>query len=119
MARDFATDPLTRPSVRAQLTPGWGGVVVPIRSGAAVNGVLYVAVPLPREISLSEVRLLTTVAEMAGNALQRMQVLEQAQERAEQLAAVNALSRALAETLDLPQIYAQDWPPPPTACCRS
>ena len=107
VTRDFSTDPHTRASVRRLLAAGWGGAVVPIHSAATISGVIYVGVPLPREILPSELRLLTTVAEMAGSAVQRMQVLAQVQERAEQLAAVNALGRALAETFDLPQLYAQ------------
>ncbi|MCC7361926.1 MAG: GAF domain-containing protein [Anaerolineales bacterium] len=107
VSRDFTDDPHLRASVRPLVDPGWGGAVVPIHGSAAVSGVIYVGVPLPREILPSELRLLTTVAEMAGSAVQRMQVLAQAQERAEQLAAVNVLGRALAETHDLPQLYAQ------------
>ncbi len=55
----------------------------------------------------AEVRLLVALADMAANALRRASLHEQTQRRAEQLAAMNALGRALSETLNLPQIYEQ------------
>ncbi|HLF26939.1 MAG TPA: PAS domain S-box protein [Anaerolineae bacterium] len=53
----------------------------------------------------AEVRLLETIADMAATAIHRAGLHEQTLHRAKQLEAVNALGRALAETLDLSEIY--------------
>ncbi len=105
LARDFKTDPRTNPKIRALWGPDTGGAIVPLRSTKEMLGVFNVNVHLPRELTTDQVHLLTTIAEIAGNAIQRTQLFEQTQARAEQLAAVNDLARALAETLDLSQIY--------------
>ena len=53
----------------------------------------------------SDLRLLSSIADITANALQRATLHEQTQLRADQLAGVNDLARALAETLQLAQIY--------------
>src|SRR5205085_8066916 len=68
-------------------------------------GAAWVLRPTP--FSSVEVRLLAALADMAANALRRASLHEQTERRAEQLAAINALGRALSETLNLPQIYEQ------------
>ncbi len=55
--------------------------------------------------SESDRRLLSSIADITANALQRATLHEQTRLRAEQLAGVNELARALAETLQLAQIY--------------
>ncbi len=77
VVRDFRADRLTRAVVRHHTPPGWGGACFPIRSHDGVIGVFLVAVRLPREFLPSEVRLLTTLAEIAGMALHRMRLFEQ------------------------------------------
>ncbi len=105
ITREAATDPELREDLRAVVPPGWGGATVPIYSFQTIVGVLYVSVKLPREITADEIRLLQTVADIAGNAIHRTKLHEQTQRRAEQLAAVNTLGQALAETLEVAQIH--------------
>jgi PAS domain S-box-containing protein len=57
------------------------------------------------EIADHELRLLTAVSELAANAIYRATLHEQTERHSKQLAAVNTLGHALAQTLDLPQIY--------------
>ena len=88
----------------ARLAPdSLAAVCLPLAAAQQTIGALWVA--RPADFSTGEVRLLEAVAEMAGNALHRTSLHEQTLRRAEQLAAINALGRTLAETLDLPQIY--------------
>ncbi len=80
ISREFAGDPLTRESARPHIPAGWGGAYVPIRSADEIVGVLFVSVELPRELTPSEVRLLTTLAEIAGNTIHRMRLHESLEE---------------------------------------
>lgn len=105
VTREAASDSELREDLRAIVPAGWGGATVPIYSFQTIVGVMYVSVKLPREITVDEIRLLQTVADIAGNAIHRTKLHEQTQRRAEQLAAVNTLGQALAETLEVEQIY--------------
>lgn len=85
LSAEFASDPLVRPSARPNIPPGWGGAAVPIRTAEEKVGVLFASVPLPRQLQAPEVRLLSTLAEMAGTAIQRSRLVEQTQEQARQM----------------------------------
>ena len=57
------------------------------------------------ELSADDISLLATIADIAATALHRSSLYEQAQNNAKQMAAVEAIGRTLAETLDLPEIF--------------
>jgi putative nucleotidyltransferase with HDIG domain len=80
LAREFATDPLTYVNSLSHVPAGWGGICVPIRSAQEMLGVLFVGVPLPRELTSHEINLLTTFAEIAGNTIHRMSLHESLRE---------------------------------------
>ncbi len=101
VTREFATDPHLRESVRPQVPRGWGGACVPIRSVSAIVGVLFVSAPLPRELAAGELRLLHTLSEMAGNAIQRTRLHEQTERRLEQLAALRNIDVAISSSVEL------------------
>jgi two-component system, cell cycle sensor histidine kinase and response regulator CckA len=66
------------------LTPGgWGAGWAPIRTSDANVGVLFVALPLPREVTPEQSRLLVSLAEIAGSIIQRLQLLQRTQDQAE------------------------------------
>ena len=60
--------------------PGWGGAMIPIHSHKERIGVLDIAVPLPRKITDEEIRLLVSIAEMAGIAIHRTKIFEELQD---------------------------------------
>jgi HD-GYP domain-containing protein (c-di-GMP phosphodiesterase class II) len=101
VSREYRSDPRTRATSRPLVPIGGGGVTVPIRAGQEIIGVLYVGVILPREIQPNEVHLLTTIAEIAGNAIHRMRLNEQTQTRLERLQALRAVDSAISGTFDL------------------
>ncbi len=78
--REFLTDPQTRDSTRLHIPPGWGGACVPIRAAEQIIGVIFVSVQLPRELTAEEVRLVTTLAEIAGNAIYRTRLRQSLEE---------------------------------------
>ncbi len=58
-----------------------------------------------RGFSRPDVHLLTSIAEITANALNRIRLHERTRQHAEQMDRLNELGRALASTLDLHQIY--------------
>jgi PAS domain S-box-containing protein len=96
ISRDFASDSLTRPESSGKLPSGWGGACVPIRSSEQTLGVILIAIPAERELSQEQVRLLDTLAEMTGNALQRASLHEQTSHRLHHLEALRVVDRAIA-----------------------
>ncbi|MEW5941366.1 MAG: HD domain-containing phosphohydrolase, partial [Chloroflexota bacterium] len=101
LSREFVSDPLTRPSALEKIPRGWGGVCVPLRSGAEVVGVLFVSVQLPREITPEETSLLVSLSEMAGTAIHRLRLHEETQRRLDQLQTLQTIDRAITGSLDL------------------
>ncbi|MEW5720208.1 MAG: GAF domain-containing protein, partial [Chloroflexota bacterium] len=81
ISTEFKTDPRTHASARAQVPPNLAGAALPIRTTRETVGVLFVSVLLPRTLSSEQVQLLTTVAEIAGIAIHRMQLHELTERR--------------------------------------
>src|SRR4029078_3827443 len=81
--------------------PPGGGVCVPIRAGESVIGTFVVILPLPRETTPSELRFLTTLCEIAGNAIQRTTLHQQTQRRMEQLSALRLTDQAINSSFDV------------------
>lgn len=73
---------------REMIPAGWG-VCVPIRTAIQTIGAFYLA--LERELKPQEIRLLTTLTEIAGNALHRAEVIATLEQR------VNERTFALAQ----------------------
>ena len=101
ISREFASDPETHAVSRKQMPPNWGGICLPIRTTQQTLGVMNVSVTSERELSRDEIRLLATLSEMTGAALQRMQLHEQTVHRLEQLHALRAVDQAIASNLDM------------------
>jgi PAS domain S-box-containing protein/putative nucleotidyltransferase with HDIG domain len=100
LSPEFATDRRARSSVVESIPRGWGGICVPIRAAAEVVGVLFVSVQLPREITPEEVKLLTSLAEMAGTAMHRLRLHEETVRRLEILQALHTVDRTITASLD-------------------
>lgn len=101
VSREFASDPQTREATRGLIPPGWGGVCLPIHTSQEIIGVLFFAVQLPRQVLPEEVRLLTTLCEIAGNAIRRSDLHEQTQRQVQRLASLRAIDMAINTILDL------------------
>ncbi len=101
VSREFASDPRTLEATRAQYPSGWSGACIPLRTAQQAIGVLYVSVPLPRELTPGEIHLLTTLAEIAGNAIHRSRLFDQTKTRLERIAALRAIDEAIGSSLDL------------------
>jgi PAS domain S-box-containing protein len=98
---EIAADPNSREVIRTQIPKGWSGVCVPIRTAAEIIGVFYVAAQLPREIKPEEVRLLTTLVEIAGNAIHRMKLHAETELHIQRLSALRTVDMTITASLDL------------------
>jgi PAS domain S-box-containing protein len=98
---EFARDPLTYPESRGRIPPGWGGACLPIRAGAEMVGVLFVAVQLPRRITNEQMKLLQSIAELAGATLHRARLFDETMRRAQEFESLYETSRAISAEYDL------------------
>jgi len=101
VSAEFSSDPLTRALTRERIPLGWGGACIPIRAEAAVVGVLFISVQLPRRITSEEVNLLESLAEMAGTTLHRLRLHDETLRRVQQLQTLQTIDRAIIAALDL------------------
>lgn len=98
---NYKTDPLIRPSFGLPAPDDWGGMCLPIRTAQEPVGVLFIAVKLPRVLTESEEGLLTTLCEIAGNAIHRTRLHEQTQQNVHRLAALHVIDLAITSSFDL------------------
>jgi putative nucleotidyltransferase with HDIG domain len=101
-SRDIRLDPLALPASEDLLPEAAARTIIatPLRVGVEAIGVLAVGADAPRQFTPDDLRLLTTIAEMAGAALHRAGLYEQAEHRARQLSLLNDLGRQMAGTLE-------------------
>jgi putative nucleotidyltransferase with HDIG domain len=105
MTQDFATDPAVYLAPGTKIPSGWSGVCVPILSDKKMIGVIFIAVPLPREITQDEIKLLSSLTEMTGAALYRMSLHEETVQRLKNLQAFHEIDEAITASFDLNMIF--------------
>ncbi len=99
VSREFAKD--SREKYAGEIPEGWGGVCYPLRADGDVVGILFVSVPLPREIKPEELKLLASLTEMAGTAIHRISLFEKNIRHLEQARALRNIDMAILGSLDL------------------
>jgi PAS domain S-box-containing protein/putative nucleotidyltransferase with HDIG domain len=100
ISREFKTDPLVSDEARGLIPAGMGGACLPLRASDQTIGALFVNVALPREINDADMRLLSTLAEIAGNAIHRVRLFEQTVKQVERLAGLRAIDMTITSSLD-------------------
>ncbi len=102
ITREFASDSNMLEAARHKIPAGWGGVCLAFRTSAdAIVGGMFVSVQLPRELDADDLHLLSIVAEIAGNAIQRTRLHAQTERRLRRLTALHAVETAIGASLDL------------------
>jgi PAS domain S-box-containing protein/putative nucleotidyltransferase with HDIG domain len=101
LSTEFAHDPLGRSLQAGKIPAGWGGVCLPIRTGAITVGVLFVSVPLPRQITAEQVNVLELLTEMGGTALHRLRLREETERQLHRLEALHSIDIAITASMDL------------------
>ncbi len=105
---DWRSDPITviKPGEGKLLEPLYSGISLPLRAGEQIIGVMniwYDRIYNPNE---AEKRLLESIADMAGNALQRARLDERTRQRLDELSVLHTASQTLLTTgLDTDAIY--------------
>ena len=84
---------------------GWSGACLPIRTNQTTVGVLFVALPLPLQLDQNKLHLLSTLADMAGNAIHRVSLHEQTQKHLQRLAALHTVDLTINTSLDLSLVF--------------
>jgi putative nucleotidyltransferase with HDIG domain len=77
------------------------GIAVPIRTATETIGALAVAIHAPHKVKPHQTRLITTLAEIAGNAIYRSNLYERSEEQIQRLTTLRELDTAIASSLDL------------------
>jgi len=85
VSNDLGSDLLRHASLQTNTLPELKGVFVPIRSGQEVVGVLAIALHAPAHIDEATLRLLSILADIGGNAIQREHMHESVQRSFEEL----------------------------------
>ncbi len=101
VSEELANDPLVHQANLGYFTKGWGGITIPIQTRSNVIGVLGVALPSPRRIEPHHVRLLTTITEIAGNAIHRVNLYQRSESQVQHLTALREVDTAIASSFDL------------------
>lgn len=97
---ELRTDPLLHYEDQESMTPGLGGVCIPIQSTAGPVGVLMVALESGRQV-VEELHLLTILADITGNAIHRAELYQQSQEQVQRLTTLRDIDSAIASSFDL------------------
>ena len=98
---DLHLSPRLPEAVRQQIPPGMGGITLPIRTADNVLGTFSINVVQPRELTPIEIHLLTTLSEIAGNAIQRISLHQQTEKRLQHLIALSEIDRVISSSFDL------------------
>lgn len=91
----------SKETMGTEMPSGFGGACIPILAARDVIGVFLVGVELPRELSQDELHLLKTLAEIAGNAIQRTRLHEQTERNLKKLDALRSIDQAITSSIDI------------------
>lgn len=100
ISEDFVRDPLVNKDNLDITPPGLGGVCIPIKSTAGTIGVLMIGMEKGRQVA-DQISLLTTLAEIGGNAIHRAQLFEHNREQIRRLTTLRDIDSAIASSFDL------------------
>lgn len=88
-------------SIRPQTQTSSRGVYIPIRTTHAIVGVLMIGFNAPQTLAEDQIRLITIITEMAGNAIHRMKLHEQTRSQVQKLSALHQIDLAITSSLDI------------------
>ena len=100
ISEEFALDPLLFKGNLEQTPPSLGGICVPIQSTAGPVGAILIEMDKNKQTT-NQTGLLTTLAEIAGNAIYRAELYEQSQEQIQKLTTLRDIDAAIASSTDL------------------
>jgi PAS domain S-box-containing protein len=81
------------------------GLVILLRPEGRVIGGIALGNREPRRLSTEEIALIDAVGRQVGLVVEKVRLYQRAQQRAEQLASLQSIARAIASTLELEEIF--------------
>jgi response regulator RpfG family c-di-GMP phosphodiesterase len=100
-SKEFFSDPLIKVENRKILPSGIGGACIPLHAADSVVGAMFINVYLPRELTTDELRIINALAEIGGNAIHRMRLLEQSMKQIDRLSSLRTIDLAISNSLDM------------------
>ena len=98
---NISQDPYIRLAEGHKFPDGWTGAWVPIRSTKGVIGVIVVMAEMPREFKKEDIHLLTTITEIAGNAIQRARLHKRTEKQVQRLTTLRNIDSAISTNVNL------------------
>jgi len=100
---NWRTDPISvpLPGELAYLNDLESGISLPLRDEEAIIGVMHLWFQRSHTFTEAEKSLLTAIADMAGNAVQRARLYEETQKRLRQISALHNIDTAINASVDL------------------
>jgi putative nucleotidyltransferase with HDIG domain len=101
LAQNIADDPYLLVSNQEHALENWAGAWVPVRSTSSVIGVLEVLAETPRKFNENDIRQLTTLAEIFGNAIHRARLYKRTKKQVKRLTTLRNIDTAISGNFDL------------------
>lgn len=101
ISQNYNEDPWFSESKRGRMHDPLGGVTLPLRTTNSVIGVINISNDPERDYSVDDIKLLTTLSEIAGNAIQTISLKEQTEQRLMRLSALSSIDRAISSSFDM------------------
>ena len=98
---NYEYDPLVQAGINKLIIPSRGGVSVPLRTTNSVLGVIVLSMDVDPQITEEDIKLLTTLSEIAGNAIQNITLMKQTEQRLSRISAISSIDKAITSSLDL------------------
>ena len=94
-------DPYIRTDGNTSFPNHWAGLWAPVHSTTSTIGVVAIMAKAPRRFNKSDIRLLTTLAEIVGNAIHRARLHKRTKVQVKRLSALRDIDKAISTNSDL------------------
>jgi PAS domain S-box-containing protein/putative nucleotidyltransferase with HDIG domain len=101
ISQNYDEDPWFTEQKKGRLQSKLGGITLPLRTTNSVIGVINITTDKERFFTTEDVKLLTTLSEIAGNAIQTISLKEQTEQRLMRLSATSSIDRAISSSFDM------------------
>jgi response regulator RpfG family c-di-GMP phosphodiesterase len=93
-------DPNLSEELRTDFKEGWESVFIPIRTANQDLGVFLVSVEPSNKLDVNQVRLLSTLCEIAASALYRMRLYDQTKHNLDRISALRTIDLSISASVD-------------------
>ena len=100
LIKDFAAESEFAPGLRKKIPEGWSGIILRLVAAQDVQGVLFLAVPHPRELTRGDMQVIDTLCEIAGGAIHRTYLFERTQQQLKRISALYDIDTVIRSSLN-------------------